>query len=1235
MYLRHYYESLCKPIAYASLFSTFALVGIVSTSTNAQAVPPPVPSDSVKWSGGSSTSSDWEDLLNWVNGSGPPSTSHVLFPHLPSIVQAGVTSTVDRTVASLWFEAGSFYEIQGSSEISLNGGAPGGYLVVLRSDGTRQSEVSIAPNLNLLNGPSGWGLIENYAQGGLSFDGQFVLGDKSVRFGGTGAIRLGNTITGNGGAAPNGAIEVAGNAADGTQPHLVLSGSSEGWSGKLLVQDRGFAIVKTDQALGRGSERNVHNGGTLGLRSHIESPLIYDRHSQNNLIEAWGLGIRRSEDTHQIGAIYNDGGTNRFDMRISMNRDPLNESPVGFGARGDRDGSLELTNEIKGDAPFLKLGPGLVILSNTSGNKNQWDKETLLQAGVLRLANSQVLPTASNLVLAGGILELGYNGFSRNFGTGSSQLRFTGSGGFSAHGGARAVTLGDGGTLTWGSTQHFLGNGHSLLLGSRYADNTITLNNAIDLGSALREVRVERGVPNTNAILSGSLSGTGGLVKTGDGLLHLANSGNSYTGATVIRGGALRGTIKTGSDTETGSTIQLDGGVLGLYADFTRSLGTGADEIHWTGSGGFAAYNGGEVRIRLGGSNYPLNWGETHFVQDGDELRFGHYSANGTVIWENGLNLGGGQRTIRIERGQQSQADVELLGQLTGSFSSELILAGNGRIDITTNNNASMHSSRVSIYGVELRLHGQGRLTAVRHFDLRHGGTLALENTAFGSSYGRIGINSNITLATGALRLSSRDVAIDQWVGVLTLESGANTIELRRDGNQLSQLRAAKLTHNTNSRATLHIASDLGDSLLRLRLDDQPTTTSNFSSSSNIEIIGGIVADIFAWATVGDTYDTWLVPATENGNPIVTGLPHDHYEIVDSVAAWASAVGDNVKTTNAVAALELGAHRSLHSLILYRDLSLGNHTLTISSGGLMASDSPNADGITTRAIVGDPTTPLGTAGSITTGNPDRPLYIHNSGQLTFKNGAAFTGRMDIVKTRGGSLVLESRRQHQIGNLYIHQGSVHLRDGSLQVKDHVTIGDGARTDRLILPGGRSNPITKTGNGSPSITLRGTPHDPRGPEYDSDQAILQLGGDGPTYGAGTKQHLASLTIEGRGTIDFRGGEFAQANILWVDKLTISTGGQLFIRNWYEFEDMLLVKRSFMNGLSESGRAYLLSQIVFEGYQDYQTTLKDYDANYWQISPFGRLPEPSTYGAILGAVGIGLVVWKRKRRSVTAAT
>jgi len=257
-----------------------------------------------------------------------------------------------------------------------------------------------------------------------------------------------------------------------------------------------------------------------------------------------------------------------------------------------------------------------------------------------------------------------------------------------------------------------------------------------------------------------------------------------------------------------------------------------------------------------------------------------------------------------------------------------------------------------------------------------------------------------------------------------------------------------------------------------------------------------------------------------------------------------------------------------------------------------------------------------------------PLYIHTHDNLTFSNTARINvgSSKDVVKTLGGSLIFGGSATHSIGNLYIHQGTVELRgNGTLQVR-RITIGDGAGEDRLILPGGVWNPVRGHGSELPSITLRGTPYDPRGPEYGGAQAILQLGGNAP-YGAGTKQRLANLHIEGRGTIDWRGGEVGQANILWIDELTFSPGGILFIRNWYEYEDLFLVKKVH-NGQAFDGAK--LNQIVFEGYQDYYPTLKDYDKDYWQITPWGA-PEPSTYGAILGAVGIGLWAWRKRRETI----
>jgi len=52
--------------------------------------------------------------------------------------------------------------------------------------------------------------------------------------------------------------------------------------------------------------------------------------------------------------------------------------------------------------------------------------------------------------------------------------------------------------------------------------------------------------------------------------------------------------------------------------------------------------------------------------------------------------------------------------------------------------------------------------------------------------------------------------------------------------------------------------------------------------------------------------------------------------------------------------------------------------------------------------------------------------------------------------------------------------------------------------------------------------------------------------------------------------------------------------------------------------------LQKITIDGWGENQAYLKDYDKDYWSIE---AAPEPSTYGAILAAVGLGLVVWRRR--------
>jgi len=133
--------------------------------------------------------------------------------------------------------------------------------------------------------------------------------------------------------------------------------------------------------------------------------------------------------------------------------------------------------------------------------------------------------------------------------------------------------------------------------------------------------------------------------------------------------------------------------------------------------------------------------------------------------------------------------------------------------------------------------------------------------------------------------------------------------------------------------------------------------------------------------------------------------------------------------------------------------------------------------------------------------------------------------------------------------------------------------------------------------------------------------------PMVGTGIVETFDTLKVEGQGVMRFN---VEAMGVSWVKvrALSIETeDDSLFIRGWIDF---LEVATTFLVSRAFAPNAATLARIWFEGWEQ-GAALRDYahDGDYWEIVPMGIVPEPATYGAILGAVGLGVWAWRNRLR------
>ncbi len=544
---------------------------------------------------------------------------------------------------------------------------------------------------------------------------------------------------------------------------------------------------------------NQHSGGTR-VQGNATLSILEDSNAGTGGVELAGGGLLFANPLSRSSNLdlnLDGGGSLRALSSIT-----LDQQITGTGDLELTGGTFEMTADNTYDGDTRVVGNGTLLSLGAGGSTGNGDL-VLSDFGGLRIQQDTSDLTSLVLENGGGVVDVMDNDV-------------TSSGGITGTAPDDGLVLQGSGSLTLTGDVDYSGltdiQGGTLRLGGTGASTALNGNINIDAQGLLEVAR------DTDTVLDNAISGGGGVLKTGTGLLELTgNHVNSFTGGLGIEEGTVSfdrehllglgnvvmdgGELLFHNDLETDLEIDTGGGELTVTTgnEYTMNSDTaGSGTVTKTGAGelilGGVADHAGETRVQdgilqVGQGGRGTLLGNAR-VDSGATLEFGRNditSYNGVIQGQGDVAVvGGGELIFSADHSYQGTTRVESgslrlgLGGTSGSLDSDVQLFNDTSLIFDRSDNPVFDQS-ISGAG-ELIKRGSGILTLSG--DAAHtGGTLVDSGTLQIGDGGTTGnLAGDVTLSgSGLLRFErSDDFSVPANItgagGVV--QSGTGTTEL-------------------------------------------------------------------------------------------------------------------------------------------------------------------------------------------------------------------------------------------------------------------------------------------------------------------------------------------------------------------------------------------------------------------------------------------------------------------------